>query len=74
MPRALDMLIEMASSDDVEEAEYIAPSLLEVIKNDPKITDKEKQKIDSKSSRWIASNALRELTSEKVQTRLKKKQ
>lgn len=29
------------------------------------------QKIDSKSARWIASDALRELTSEKVQQRLK---
>lgn len=33
---------------------------------------KELKNIDSKSARWIASNALRELTSEKVQTRLKK--
>ena len=33
----------------------------------------ELKNIDSKSSRWIASNALRELASEKVQTRLKKK-
>jgi len=32
----------------------------------------ELKNIDSKSARWIASNALRELTSEKVQTRLKK--
>jgi 3-methyladenine DNA glycosylase AlkD len=32
----------------------------------------ELKKIDSKSSRWIASNALRELTSKKVQTKLKK--
>jgi 3-methyladenine DNA glycosylase AlkD len=31
------------------------------------------QKINTKSSRWIASDALRELTSEKVQMRLKKK-
>jgi len=34
---------------------------------------KEIQKIDSKSVRWIASDALRELTSEKIQERLKKK-
>jgi 3-methyladenine DNA glycosylase AlkD len=31
------------------------------------------QDIDSKSARWIASNAIRELESEKVQERLKKK-
>jgi 3-methyladenine DNA glycosylase AlkD len=35
------------------------------------MTAKEIQKIDSKSARWIASDALRELTSEKVQRRLK---
>ena len=34
---------------------------------------REIQKIDSKSARWIASDALRELTSEKVQKRLEKK-
>lgn len=34
---------------------------------------KEMKKIDTKSSRWIAYDALRELTSEKVQTRLEKK-
>lgn len=34
----------------------------------------EMQKSDVQTSRWIASNALRELTSEKVQIRLKKKQ
>jgi len=34
----------------------------------------ELKKSDSKSSRWIASNALRELTSKKVQTKLKKNQ
>jgi len=34
---------------------------------------KEIQKMDSKSARWIASDALRELTGEKVQKRLKKK-
>ncbi len=34
---------------------------------------KEIQKMDSKSARWIASDALRELTDEKVQKRLKKK-
>jgi len=28
------------------------------------------REMDSKSARWIASDALRELTSEKVQTRL----
>jgi len=32
---------------------------------------KEVRKIDSKSARWIASDALRELTSEKAQARLK---
>lgn len=32
----------------------------------------ELKKINSKSSRWIASNALRELTSKKVQSKLKK--
>ena len=32
---------------------------------------REIQKIDSKSARWTAANALRELTSEKIQTRLK---
>ena len=31
------------------------------------------QEIDSRSARWIASNALRELESEKVQERLRKK-
>ncbi len=35
-------------------------------------TAKEIQKMDSKSARWIASDALRELTGEKVQMRLKK--
>ena len=35
-------------------------------------TAKEIQKIDSKSSKWIATDAIRELTSEKVQKRLKK--
>ena len=34
-------------------------------------TSREIQKIDSKSARWIASDALRELQSEKVQERLK---
>ena len=34
---------------------------------------REIQVIDSKSSRWIASNAIRELESEKVQERLRKK-
>ena len=32
---------------------------------------KEIQKMDSKTARWIAADALRELTSEKVQNRLK---
>jgi 3-methyladenine DNA glycosylase AlkD len=36
-------------------------------------TARQIQEIDSKSARWIASNALRELESEKVQERLKKK-
>ena len=31
------------------------------------------QKVDSKAARWIAADALRELTSDKVQDRLKKK-
>lgn len=34
---------------------------------------REIQAVDSKSSRWIASNAIRELESEKVQERLRKK-
>jgi len=34
-------------------------------------TAKEIQRIDSKSAHWIASNALRELTSEKVQQKLR---
>jgi hypothetical protein len=34
---------------------------------------KEIQKIDSKSARWIASDALRELNSQAVQKRLKAK-
>jgi hypothetical protein len=29
--------------------------------------------LDSKAARWIASDAMRELTSQKVQERLKKK-
>ncbi|MEM2907151.1 MAG: DNA alkylation repair protein, partial [Candidatus Odinarchaeota archaeon] len=33
-------------------------------------TAKEIQKIDSKSAKWIASDAIRELTSEEVQKRL----
>jgi 3-methyladenine DNA glycosylase AlkD len=33
-------------------------------------TAKEIQKIDSKSAKWVASDALRELTSEAVQKRL----
>lgn len=36
-------------------------------------TAKEIQKIDAKSSRWIASNAIRELESEAVQKRIKRK-
>ncbi len=35
-------------------------------------TAKEIQQIDSKSAKWIASDAIRELTSEKVQSRLRK--
>jgi len=35
-------------------------------------TAKEIQRIDSKAARWIASDALRELTSEAVQKRLTK--
>jgi len=35
-------------------------------------TAREIQKIDSKTARWIANDAIRELTSEKVQNRLKK--
>lgn len=33
---------------------------------------KEVQKIDSKSAKWIASDAIRELSSEIIQERLKK--
>ncbi|GAI20071.1 unnamed protein product, partial [marine sediment metagenome] len=36
-------------------------------------TAKEVQKIESKSAKWIASDAIRELTSEAVQERLQKK-
>jgi 3-methyladenine DNA glycosylase AlkD len=36
-------------------------------------TAKEIQKIDSKSARWIALDVLRELTSEGVQKRLRRK-
>jgi len=36
-------------------------------------TAKEIQNIDSKSAKWIANDAIRELTSEKIQKRLKKK-
>jgi hypothetical protein len=36
-------------------------------------TAKEIQKIDSKSARWIASDALRELTSGAVQKKLDRK-
>jgi len=36
-------------------------------------TAKEIQKIDSKSARWIASDAIRELTSKKIKERLKNK-
>ena len=36
-------------------------------------TAKEIQKIDLKSAKWIASDAIRELTSEKIQKRLSKK-
>lgn len=35
-------------------------------------TAKEIQKIDSKSAKWVASDAIRELTSEKVQKKVKK--
>ncbi|UCG70067.1 MAG: DNA alkylation repair protein [Thermoplasmata archaeon] len=35
-------------------------------------TAKEIQRMDSKSAKWIASDALRELTSEKIQKRLKR--
>lgn len=34
-------------------------------------TAKEIQKMDSKSSKWIASDAIRELTSEAIQKRLR---
>ena len=34
---------------------------------------KEIQKIDSKSARWIASDAIRELTSEKIKQKLNRK-
>jgi 3-methyladenine DNA glycosylase AlkD len=34
-------------------------------------TAQEIQKMDSKSARWIAADALRELTGEKIQTRLR---
>ena len=36
-------------------------------------TAKEIQKMDSKSAKWIASDAIRELTNEKIQKRLKSK-
>jgi 3-methyladenine DNA glycosylase AlkD len=36
-------------------------------------TAREIEKIEDKTARWIAADALRELTSEKVQERLKKK-
>ena len=36
-------------------------------------TAKEIQKINSKSAKWIASDAIRELTNEAVQGRLKKR-
>jgi len=36
-------------------------------------TAKEVQKIDPRSAKWIASDAIRELTSEAVQERLQKK-
>jgi hypothetical protein len=36
-------------------------------------TAREIQKLDSRSSRWIASNAIKELTSEAVQQKLRKK-
>jgi 3-methyladenine DNA glycosylase AlkD len=36
-------------------------------------TAKEIQKLDTRSARWIANDAIRELTSEKIQERLKKK-
>jgi hypothetical protein len=36
-------------------------------------TAKEIKKIDSKAARWIANDALRELTSDKIQQMLKKK-
>jgi len=35
-------------------------------------TAKEIQRIDSKSAKWVASDAIRELTSEAVQKRLQK--
>ena len=38
-----------------------------------KMQYKEIKKIDSKSAKWIASDALRELTSKSVQKRLKTK-
>ena len=37
-------------------------------------TAKEIQKIDSKSARWIASDTIRELTSEKIQLKISKKE
>jgi len=37
MPRALDFLFDMASSDDSDEAEWALPKLLEVVQNDPEI-------------------------------------
>jgi len=32
------------------------------------------QKVDSKSAKWIASDVIRELTSDKVQNRLQKRE
>ena len=37
-------------------------------------TAREIQQIDSKSARWIAADALRELTGDKVQQRLRERQ
>ena len=44
----------------------------QILEVSPSATAKEIQKIDSKSARWIASDALRELTSRAVQRKFQR--
>jgi len=42
MPRALDTILEMVTSDNVDEGEYGLSALLDVVRNEPRIVDMER--------------------------------